>query len=170
MNNQVKIGCVVLALVGLSGLLTGCQRPTTTRPAHQAPRHSVPVLQLRELRHNAALRDSSIIYYGIKHSHIQRWQEAADFQLGWQVEMTRHNGQWRYSVWPDQHIQDAAKRLEPNWFTLTGQRVTYQSFVVHSNGDYQIKRTTLATIVAAINRDQAGNRVRQMPAHLRIKK
>ncbi|GEO69361.1 hypothetical protein LAC03_12710 [Levilactobacillus acidifarinae] len=92
-------------------------------------------MTVHALRQQPKLLYSSVIYYAVKHTGVQRWQEVSDFKLGWQVETEQVHGTKRYSVWPDAHIQEAQKKLEPNWFTLKGQRVTYESFVVHSDGD-----------------------------------
>jgi len=162
-------------LIGGGLLVTGSKKaPTATHPAtassSKPPKKTttpkpVPKLTVTELNQHSDLRYSSIIYYGIKHTHIQRWQEVSDFSQGWQVEIYR--GQAKYLVWPDKNIKPEAKQLEPNWFKLDSQgNVTYHSFVVHSFRDDQTKTVSLAAIVAQINHDHAMKKVRQMPTKL----
>ncbi|MFC0378437.1 hypothetical protein [Levilactobacillus acidifarinae] len=131
-------GLAVVTLFG--GGVAGCHRQprstaTTANSTANSSRPAVSPLTVHALRQQPKLLYSSVIYYAVKHTGVQRWQEVSDFKLGWQVETEQVHGTKRYSVWPDAHIQEAQKKLEPNWFTLKGQRVTYESFVVHSDGD-----------------------------------
>ena len=163
---------LVLGLAGLlcSGGLVGCHAnhvTSTAHPVHQPQKTQRP-LTLAALQRHPKLAYASVIYYAVKHTDVQRWQEVSDFKLGWQVETERVQGTKRYSVWPDAHIQESQKKLEPNWFTLKGQRVTYQSFVVHSDGDYTVVHTTLSRVVQQINHDHAAQRVRHMINNLTI--
>ncbi|MGP4117603.1 hypothetical protein ACS4N0_10630 [Levilactobacillus zymae] len=163
----------VVATVLLAGGVAACHRqPTTAAPAASSTskpaRPAETPLTVRALRQQPKLLDSSLIYFAVKHTSVQRWQEVSDFKLGWQVETERVQGTKRYSVWPDAHIQESQKKLEPNWFTLKGQRVTYESFVVHSDGDYTVVHTTLARVVQRINQDHAAQRVRHMTNNLTI--
>lgn len=164
-------------LIGGGLLVTGSKKAPTTKAttavsASRQPKKAVKSkpaakLTVTELKHHADLRYSSIIYYGIKHTHIQRWQEVSDFSRGWQVEI--YHAQAKYLVWPDKHIKAEAKQLEPNWFKLDSQgNVIYHSFVVHSFQDDQTKTVSLAKIVAQINHDHAIKKVRQMPTNLTI--
>lgn len=156
-----------LGLSLFSGL-TACQRtPAAPTPSKKAAvTQPVRPLTVAEVQRDHRLRDVSLIYYAVKHTGVQRWQEVSDFKLGWQVETETVHGTKRYSVWPDAHIQESQKKLEPNWFTLKGQRVTYESFVVHSDGDYTVAHTTLPRVVRQINRDHAARRVRHMTINL----
>lgn len=163
---------LVLGLAGLlcGGGLVGCHAnhgTSTVHPVHQQQKTQRP-LTLAALQRHPKLAYASVIYYAVQHTDVQRWQEVADFKLGWQVEIERVQGTRRYSVWPDAHIQESQKKLEPNWFTLKGQRVTYESFVVHSDGDYTVVHTTLSRVVQQINRDHAAQRVRHMTNNLTI--
>ncbi|MFC6164991.1 hypothetical protein ACFP3T_09950 [Lactiplantibacillus dongliensis] len=162
-------------LIGGGLLVAGSKKaPTTTHPAtassNKQPKKittpkPVAKLTMTELKRHPDLRYSSIIYYGIKYTHIQRWQEVSDFSRGWQVEI--YHAQAKYLVWPDKHIKAEAKQLEPNWFKLDPRgNVTYHSFVVHSFRDDQTKTVNLTEIVAQINHDHAMKKVRQMPTNL----
>ncbi|MGY5339554.1 hypothetical protein [Levilactobacillus spicheri] len=142
--------------------------PRTTQRATPPTKRARP-LTLRELRRRPKLTYAALIDYAVHDTHVMRWQEVADYQAGWQVEIDRVHGARRYSVWPDRNIQTSEKKLEPNWFTLKGHRVTYQSFVVHSDGDYTVYRTTLKRVVHRLNAQHAAARVRRMPERLVVK-
>lgn len=168
-RQQVILGAAIL-LCG--GGLTACRAnhaPSTATHPRQSQRTAAPrPLTLTALQRRPKLAYASVIYYAVKHTGVQRWQEVADFKVGWQVEIERVQGTRRYSVWPDWRITESQKKLEPNWFTLKNQRVTYQSFVVHSDGDYTVVHATLPQIVAQINQDHAAQRVRHMTNNLTI--
>lgn len=173
MKKTVCLSLVIL-LVGIGLLLlphlnrhsSQASPPTTTQTPKKQP--ATPKLTLTELQHNRKLTYSAIIYFAIKHSKLQRWQEVSDFKLGWQVESYPRNGQTKYLVWPDQHIQDSAKNLAPNWFRLTQQRVLYDSMIVHSFRKDQTKTVSLSEIVAQLNADHAAAKVRAMPTNMTV--
>lgn len=130
----------------------------------------VSALTIAELKRQPKRLYAAVIYYAVKHVNIQRWQEVSDFKQGWEVELDLVGGQTHYSVWPNQAIQESEKRLEPNWFTLKQGRVTYHSFVVHSDGDYQTHTVALTRIVRQVNADRAAKRIRHMPTRMRVLK
>lgn len=151
--------------------LTAAQpaRTDTTTVKKQPKKPTAPKLTLSDLAHSKSLTYSSIIYFAIKHSKLQRWQEVSDFKLGWQVERYHRNGQNKYLVWPDQHIQDSAKNLAPNWFRFKdSQHVLYDSMIVHSFRKDQTKTASLTEIVKQINADHAAAKVRAMPQRLSV--
>lgn len=170
----IWLGLVILLLGGGFTLLHGTTNSAQPQPARpsstKVKRHNVsPKLTVNALQHNRKLAYSAIIYFAIKHSQLQRWQEVSDFSLGWQVESYPHKGQTKYLVWPDQHIQDSAKNLAPNWFRLTDQQhVLYDSMIVHSFRKDQTKTASLAEIVRQINADHATAKVRRMPQKMTI--
>lgn len=169
-------------LIGLAGLLLlggllvilthHDSTPTTntatksaiTRPNH----HHTTNLTTADLAHHPKLTYSAIIYYAIKDPKLQRWQEVNDFQAGWQVEHYATKHPTRYLVWPDQNITATNKNLAPNWFTLQGNRVTYDSMIVHSFRKDQTATTTLRKIVARINANHAAQKVRRMPTKMTV--
>lgn len=170
------ISLVLLLLLVCAGLLV-VPHLTAARPAQTATttakrpskKPAVPKLTRNDLQHSKALTYSSIIYFAVKHSQLQRWQEVSDFKLGWQVEIYPRNGQTKYLVWPDQHIQDSAKNLAPNWFRFKdSQHVLYDSMIVHSFRKDQTKTASLTEIVKQINIDHAAAKVRAMPQRLSV--
>jgi len=173
MKKLLAIGTLLLLLV-MGGLtLSHVTRQSQPHPSSATPtassRKVAPKLTRSDLRHNRKLTYSAIIYFAIKHSQLQRWQEVSDFKLGWQVESYPKNGGTKYLVWPDQHIQDSAKNLAPNWFRLTdSQHVLYDSMIVHSFRKDQTKTATLREIVNQINADHAATKVRAMPQRLTV--
>ena len=168
---KILITSISVLLIGtVVGLVTLRQPPTTTPTVHKTRvTHHVEPITMTTLKNNDALQFSCIIYYAVKHLKIQRWQEVNDFQLGWQVEIYHENGQPKYLVWPDKHIQASAKQLQPNWFTLKNGQVTYDSFGVHTFKKDLTATVSLTTIVAQIKRDHATKIVRHMPTNLVIK-
>lgn len=144
------------------------------RRASETPvvRRSYLPLSTKMFYQHPKMRDSAIIYFAIKHLHIQRWQEVADFKAGWQVERYQKAGKWQYLVWPDQNIGDQEKQLTPNWFEISkDHRVTYHSFEVHTAASNEDQHATVAInrIVTQINADRAAGTVRRMTRHLTIK-
>jgi len=177
MKKRLISGLVLGLLLVLGGTLVvinhhkSSTRPgtITTKPKPKPhTSHHVRPLTAAELAHHQDLRFAAIIYYGIKDSHIQRWQEAANFQRGWQVEIDRVHGTTRYAVWPNKDIQESDKQLEPNWFTLRDRQITYQSFIVHSNGDYTVRHVAEAQVIRRLNAQHAGDRVRGMRDYLTV--
>lgn len=170
MKKMILMG---LLTVALGGGLSGCQaaQPATSHPhaAAKRPPKSVAPLTASAVTRDPKLKYAALIYYAVKETNVQRWQEVASFHDGWQVEIDRVHGTKRYSVWPSMHPGNAVERLEPNWFTLSGQHVTYQSFVVHSGGDYTVVKTTLKHVLKRLNARQAGNKVREMPVRMTVK-
>jgi len=165
------IGCAWLFIGAKPAATTSVPVKTTVKPPRPAKPKPIRQLSVTELKHHPALRYSCIIYYAIKHTKIQRWQEVSDFQLGWQVEIYHPGTQAKYLVWPDKDIKSEAKQLAPNWFRLDANgQVTYHSFVVHSFRDDQLATASLITIVNQVNADHAAKQVRQMPANLVILK
>ncbi|WP_061775720.1 hypothetical protein [Levilactobacillus senmaizukei] len=170
-----------LLLTGLLGLLliggglaifthqpsTGTPTSSTSKPT---PKRQTPKLTVHELAHNPELKYTSIIYFALHQPKLQRWQELSDLEAGWQVERYPHGNDWRYLVWPDKHITDAEKNLEPNWFRLTAhQGVAYDSMIVHSFRKDQTYSTTLPKIVTLINERHAAKQVRHLSHNLTVK-
>ena len=89
--------------------------------------------------------------------------------MGWQVEIYTDQGQTKYLVWSDKHIKADAKQLQPNWFTLKNDQVTYDSFGVHTFKKDLTATVSMRTILAQIKRDHATKTVRHMPTNLVIK-
>ncbi|MCW1911284.1 hypothetical protein N7X57_12710 [Lactiplantibacillus paraplantarum] len=168
---KILVTSLTILTIGLIvGLFTLHQPPTTAPSVRQTRvRHHVAPITMATVKDNDALRFSCIIYYAVKHLKIQRWQEVSDFQLGWQVEIYTENGQTKYLVWPDKHIQASAKQLQPNWFTFKNGQVTYDSFGVHTFQKDLTATVSLTTIVTQIKRDHATKLVRHMPTNLVIK-
>ncbi len=166
-------------MIGLAGILIlavistnhfGNRQPqhaTVTKPVSKKNR-LVP-LTLTDFNRHPKLAYGGIIYYAVKHGKIQRWQEVSDFNLGWQIEVHRTQMGKRYFVWPDKHIKNAEKRLEPNWFAFkSGNRVVYHSFVVHSFRKNLTQTTTRSHIVKQINADGAETKVREMVERMAV--
>ncbi|WP_341778734.1 hypothetical protein [Levilactobacillus sp. HBUAS70063] len=172
MKKMFSLGLVILLLgVGLlmlPRLTPNHSQASTPTTASSTRKRPTPKLTVSELKHQRKLTYSAIIYFAIKHAKLQRWQEVSDFKLGWQVENYQRNGQTKSLVWPDQHIQDNAKNLAPNWFRLTDQHVLYDSMIVHSFRQDQTKTTTLSEIVKQINADHAAAKVRAMPENMTV--
>lgn len=173
MKKMLSLGLILLFLGGglllvprLTASHSQASTPTTTKGPHKQAAPSK--LKLAEFQHNRKLTYSAIIYFAIKHAKLQRWQEVSDFKLGWQVESYSRNGQTKYLVWPDQHIQDSAKNLAPNWFRLTNHHVLYDSMIVHSFRKDQTKTVSLSEIVHQINADHAVAKVRAMPDKMTV--
>lgn len=168
---------VLLALLAGGWLFSQTKPATKATPSKvttakatvkQAKKPTYQPLTTKALSHDRDLTYSSIIYYGIKHTKIQRWQEVADFKLGWQLEVYPNGTATKCLVWPDQNIKDDAKQLAPNWFKLSGQTVKYHSFIVHSFRKDMTVTVTLSQIVKQLNADHAATKVRQMPGHLTV--
>lgn len=167
------IGLLVLLLIGigLAGFVrqqsVAVPKPTTIKATLK---RATPRLTVNELTHDPELKYTSIIYFALHQPKLQRWQELSDLGSGWQVERYPHGNDWRYLVWPDSHITDAEKNLEPNWFRLTAhQGVTYDSMIVHSFRKDQTYSTTLPKIVDLINQRHAAKRVRHLSHNLTVK-
>ena len=166
---------ISLAVVIIGGTAAGfvlyhhsSTTPTTTVTKKATP--SKPkTITTAEVTSNDNLRYSCIIYYAVKHVQIQRWQELADFERGWQVEIYSENNQVKYLVWPDKNITTAAKQLQPNWFTVKGNQVTYDSFGVHTFQKDMTATVNMTQIVSQIKTDHAAHKVRQMRPNLVVK-
>lgn len=175
-RRRLLLSGIIIGLLAIGGLVIWHQHsrstPSTTRATTSTshPKKTQTPLTLKELARHPKLTYSCIIYHAIQDTtRLPRWQEVADFKTGWQVERYYRNHQWRYLVWPDQHITDAEKNLAPNWFTLsTHGRVFYDSMIVHSFRKDQTQTTTLTQIIRQINHAQAAKTVRQMPQHLTV--
>lgn len=173
MKKILLITIPVLIVLAIGGSWFLSQSPssskTTTTRTKAKPKPSYRPLTQAELKRNRKLTDCSIVYYAIKHSKIQRWQEVSNFELGWQLEQYPIDNGLKVLVWPDMAIKKGAKLVQPNWFALstTGQ-VTYHSFVVHSFRDDMTETTDLGTIVKQLNRDHAAMKVRQMMPNMLI--
>ncbi|WP_367296119.1 hypothetical protein [Levilactobacillus yonginensis] len=164
---------LVLLLLGGGWALNQQHQPTqattaTTKP--NKPKRPNNLLTVTELKQHEKLRYAAIIYYALKYTKLQRWQEASDFKAGWQVEVYPHHGHPQYLVWPDQNTTDQDKNLEPNRFKLTAkQTVTYNSFIVHSFSKDMTQATRLTKIAATISQHHKGRAVRQMVPNLTVK-
>ncbi|WP_125684285.1 hypothetical protein [Levilactobacillus yonginensis] len=142
--------------------------PATTKPTK--PKRPSNHLTVTELKQHEKLRYAAIIYYALKYTKLQRWQEASDFKAGWQVEVYPHHGHPQYLVWPDKNATDQDKNLEPNRFKLTAKdTVTYNSFIVHSFSKDMTQTTSLTKIAATISHHHKGRAVRQMVPNLTVK-
>ncbi|GHP14154.1 membrane protein [Lentilactobacillus fungorum] len=167
------VGSFILLMTVLGSVIVfqskSGSRPPSDRPA--AKKRYRPLTTNTFYRH-PKIRDSAIIYFAIKHVHIQRWQEIADFKAGWQVEKYRKAGHWRYLVWPDQHITEQEKQLTPNWFEFRhANYVIYHSFEVHTaqaDEDQHVK-VSMSNILKHINADRAAGTVRRMTRKLVIR-
>lgn len=173
MKKMLSLGLVILVLgVGillLPHLTTNHSQASAPTAAKRVSQHpATPKLTRAELQRDRKLTYSAIIYFAIKHSKLQRWQEVSDFKLGWQVESYPRDGQTKYLVWPDQHIQDSAKNLAPNWFRLNDKHVLYDSMIVHSFRKDQTKTASLTEIVKQVNVDHAAAKVRAMPEKMTV--
>ena len=155
----ILLGSIVL-IIGLAFGLLSHHKPATSSAPQQSAKTTTPKckashpLTVAELNQNSQLRETCIIYFAIKHTKLQRWQELSDFKLGWQVERYLKHNPDKYLVWPDKNITTAEKNLEPNWFKLTTDgNVTYDSMIVHSFRQDQTATTTLAKITRQLNQD-----------------
>jgi hypothetical protein len=164
---------VVLLLVG--GLVwahhsasTATTSTANSQSTKKTAKHTTPPLTLSELKASPKLTYSCLIYYAIKDTKLQRWQEVNDFQAGWQVEHFAKKHPTRYLVWSDMNITSAEKNLAPNWFSLSGDKVTYDSMIVHSFHKDQTAITTLAKVIKKLNADHAMKKVRSMPTKMTL--
>lgn len=158
------LGGLCIALIRSNQSASSPAKPTTSKQGKK----SVSELTTTGLKRHPQLTYSAIIYYAIKEPKLQRWQEVNDFKAGWQVEHYASKHPTRYLVWPDQHMTTADKNLAPNWFSLQGNRVTYDSMIVHSFRKDQTATTTLPKIVARINAKHAAQKVRRMPTKMTV--
>lgn len=143
-------------------------KPNQTQTLKKAaPSPSRPLTKTALTQH-ADLRYSAIIYYAVKHLKIQRWQEVSNFELGWELEIYSQNGTAKYLVWPDKNIKSEGKQLQPNWFTIKHDQVTYDSFGVHTFQKDMTATVSLAKIIQQVNTDHAAKTIRQMPNNLKI--
>ena len=171
---KFSLPLVLIVILGGSWWLVSAQKaPAQTpqpiaKPKPKTTPHYQP-LTLTELNHDPKLTACSLIYYAVKHSKIQRWQEVADFKLGWQLDQYPTENGIKSLVWPDKQIKANAKQLQPNWFALskTGN-VTYHSFIVHSFRDDMTLTTTLPKVIQQLNQDHAATKVRQLRSSLVI--
>lgn len=174
----ILVGLLILGGVGLTRLTHPAAATATSttvkQPAKVAKKRSVPrqpPLTTANLAKHPQLKYACIIYYAVKHLKIQRWQEVSDFDRGWQVEVYPNHGNPKYLVWPDKHIQEEAKQLEPNWFTINAsQQVTYDSFGVHTFSKDQTATVSEKQIIKQIQADHATKRIYAMLDNLVIKK
>jgi len=164
----IRFGLPLLILVAIGGgWLLFHQQPQQqpTKPAKTAVKTKPKYRSLTraELNRSPKLKYCSIVYYAIKHSKIQRWQEVSNFDLGWQLEQYPITDGTKVLVWPDMDIKKGAKLVQPNWFALSNTgNVTYHSFVVHSFRDDMTESTDLDTIIKQLNTDHAAMKVRHM--------
>jgi len=167
----LSLGLVILIIAGISIGWVYQHNTTPTAPTTKkvATATKPRTITAAEVQSNDKLRYSCIIYYAVKHIKIQRWQELADFDKGWQVEIYSENNQDKYLVWPDKNIKTAAKQLQPNWFTIKNNQVTYDSFGVHTFQKDMTATTDLAKIVHQIQTDHATRKVRAMLPNLIVK-
>lgn len=177
MRKQIIIGSIVGVLV-LGGAWAYVQHTHTSTPTKTTvtakkvtkPKATkVKPLTVAELKRKPALEYSSIIYYAIYHSKIQRWQELSDFKRGWQVEIYGHGPKAKHLVRPDKNSTAADKNLAPNWFRIsTDDKIFYDSLIVHSFKPDMTATTTLSKIVTQLNHDHAVKKVRAMPDNMVI--
>ncbi|WP_225418036.1 hypothetical protein [Levilactobacillus huananensis] len=170
MSKKIWVTSVMIILAGLTLPACGAKSTATSHTPQPTTitKPKISPLTVSELRHNESLTYAAIIYFAIHHTKLPRWQEVADMRAGWQVEIYPHQNRRKYLVWPDQHITSAQKNLAPNWFTLKGQQVIYDSFIVHSFRKDQTATTTLPKIVKQLNHDHAEKKVRHMPHNLAV--
>jgi len=175
MKKSLIAASAIVVLLLLGGLVWAHQSTstTTTVPSNsqspkKAAKHTTPPLTLAELKASPKLTYSCLIYYAIKDTNLQRWQEVNDFQAGWQVEHFAKKHPTRYLVWSDMNITPAEKNLAPNWFSLSGNKVTYDSMIVHSFHKDQTATTTLPKIIKKLNADHAMKKVRSMPTKMTV--
>jgi len=155
---------IILAIGGSWFALRSQPTPkATVNQTKLKPKPSYRPLTKAELNHNSKLTDCSIVYYAIKHSKIQRWQEVSNFDLGWQLDQYPIDNGIKVLVWPDMAIKKDSQLVQPNWFYLsaTGQ-VIYHSFIVHSFRDDMTETTDLETIIKTLNNEHAAKKIRQM--------
>ncbi|WP_143461313.1 hypothetical protein [Levilactobacillus enshiensis] len=159
------VSLAVSALAWHQAVTPAEPHPTTkTAPKKH---NSLRPLTVTELNHNSQLRATCIIYFAVKYTKLQRWQELSDFQLGWQVERYLTHNPDKYLVWPDKNITTAEKNLEPNWFKLTATgNVTYDSMIVHSFRQDQTATTTLTKITRQLNQAHKMATVRRLSHNL----
>ncbi|MGF2384827.1 hypothetical protein [Lentilactobacillus otakiensis] len=158
-------GMVTIAPFNKSNTQSHDSHPTATLKKKNQP------LSMAELNRNPKLKYSCIIYFGIKNTTIQRWQELDDFEKGWQVEIYHRSGKTRFLVWPDRHITSQEKQLAPNWFEIQdNQHVIYHSFEVHTSkaNEDQSYETTETHILKQINASHKARTVRKMGLHMTI--
>lgn len=172
------IGLIVSAIILVSGLgmltMAPFNKPNTLNHDNHPMTTSKKkdrALSAAELNRNPKLKYSCIIYFGIKNTTIQRWQELDNFEKGWQVEIYHRSGKTRFLVWPDRHITRQEKQLAPNWFEIQdNQHVIYHSFEVHTSkaNEDQSYETTKTHILKRINASHKASTVRKMGLHMTI--
>ncbi|MBM7617404.1 hypothetical protein JOC36_000961 [Weissella uvarum] len=103
------------------------------------------------ITHDKKLLYAAILNYGFNKVDIQRWKEPSTSQNGWQIEQM-HNG--KNYVWENKAVQNNDKKLEPNYFVVNNDSVTYHSFIVHSGGKTLSQHEKLDTILNYVNANQ----------------
>lgn len=121
-----------------------------------------------DLNNNQTLLMSTLIYYAITHISDGRWVEASDIDRGWQIQKINVEDKVHYLVWPDKRIQDENKHIEPNWFAIDGDTVTYHSFVIHSQGYESTHAVAMQEIINTVNNKRSINMINSMLANLVI--
>ncbi|RRG17422.1 hypothetical protein D3P96_07665 [Weissella viridescens] len=106
-----------------------------------------------QISKNPHLLNAAIIYYGYSEisQSIGRWNELAESSSGWKVYIDK-NG--RHLAYENRHAKQSDLKLRPNEYRIQGNQVTYESFIVHSNGEVMKKTVSLQTILNYVNRDQ----------------
>ncbi|APR07690.1 hypothetical protein FAM21834_01574 [Lentilactobacillus parabuchneri] len=177
MRKIIKIisAITILVVLGVAASMmihsaSSSKNPVPTRKNSQGNKKAAP-LTSDQLTHNSKLKYSSFIYFAIKYTKIQRWQEVSDFKLGWQIEIYPKASGTRYLVWPGKNIKANQKMLEPNWFKLSSKgHVIFYSFEVHTAQADNIQRyqTTEAHIIHTLNAHQHAGTVRKMTQNMKV--
>lgn len=121
-----------------------------------------------DLNHDQKLLMSALVYYAISNISDGRWLEVSDFNRGWQIQKIDVDGNIHYLVWPDKNIQAESKHIEPNWFEIKGDTVSYHSFIIHSQGFDLTHTVAMSDIINAVNQPESIHRINSMLPNLVI--
>lgn len=122
----------------------------------------------KDLNNNQPLLMSSLIYYAITYISDGRCVEDSDIDRGWQIQKIRVENKVHYLVWPDKRIRDENKHIEPNWFEINDDTVTYHSFIIHSRGYESLRTVTMKEIINTVNNRRNINAINSMLTNLVI--
>lgn len=171
-----KFMVLSLLVIGLMGGLTGCMNQSSRAPVparhkkSNGPQKSDFKLTSDTINNHPRILYAAIIYYAIHDVPIQRWQEVADMDAGWQIEIYPGGHGTRYLVWPGKHISDREKQLTPNWFRLSTRAVSFHSFEVHTDrqdADQHV-RVGKQQILVKINDAHAAATVKKMSRNMTV--
>lgn len=106
-----------------------------------------------QISKNPQLLNAAIIFYGYSEisQSIERWNELAESTSGWKVYIEK-NG--RHLVYENKHAKQSDIKLRPNEYRIQNDQITYESFIVHANGEVMKKTVSLQTILNYVNSEQ----------------